>query len=84
VPHDTPDWNLSQTSPVFTAQFDGKQRNLLVVSGKDGRLRIVDRDTSEVLGDLAVSKQENGDKPTTGTTRLPRTARWARMEQQRL
>jgi alcohol dehydrogenase (cytochrome c) len=67
VPHDTHDWDLSQTSPILTAKFEGKQRDLLIVSGKDGRLRIVDRDTSEILSDLAVSKQENGDKSATET-----------------
>jgi alcohol dehydrogenase (cytochrome c) len=65
--HDTHDWDLSQTSPVLTAEFGGKNRNLLIVSGKDGRLRIVDRDTSEVLSDLAISKQENADKPASTT-----------------
>jgi alcohol dehydrogenase (cytochrome c) len=65
VPHDTHDWDLSQTSPLLTATVDGKKRDLVIVSGKDGRLRIVDRDTSDVLHDLVVSKQENADKPAT-------------------
>ncbi len=38
-----------------------------MVSGKDGRIRAVDRDTSEILYDLAISKQENGDKPASVT-----------------
>ncbi len=63
VPHDTHDWDLSQTSPVIDTKIDGKPRRLLIVSGKDGRLRAVDRDTSEVLYDLVISKQENADKP---------------------
>ena len=65
VPHDVRDWDLSQTSPLFTADFQGKPRNIVVVSAKDGRLRLVDRDTHEVLSDLAISKQENGDAPVT-------------------
>jgi alcohol dehydrogenase (cytochrome c) len=65
--HDTHDWDLSQTSPLLTAEFSGKKRNLVIVSGKDGRLRIVDRDTSEVLSDVAISKQENADKPAATT-----------------
>lgn len=67
VPHDTHDWDLSQTSPLLSATIDGKTRNLLIVSGKDGRLRGVDRDTSEVLYDLVISKQENADKPASET-----------------
>jgi alcohol dehydrogenase (cytochrome c) len=65
--HDTHDWDLSQTSPLLSAKIDGKLRNLVFVSGKDGRLRIVDRDTSEVLYDLVISKQENADKPSAET-----------------
>jgi alcohol dehydrogenase (cytochrome c) len=65
VPHDVRDWDLSQTSPLLTADFQGKPRNIVVVSAKDGRLRLVDRDTHEVLSDLAISKQENGDAPVT-------------------
>jgi alcohol dehydrogenase (cytochrome c) len=65
VPHDTHDWDLDQTSPLINAKIDGKPRALVIVSGKDGRLRIVDRATSEVLHDIAISKQENADKPAT-------------------
>jgi len=65
VPHDTHDWDLTQASPLLTANSKGKVRNLVVASGKDGRLRIVDRDTHTVLYDLAISKQENGSKPLT-------------------
>jgi alcohol dehydrogenase (cytochrome c) len=65
VPHDVHDWDLSQTSPLLTADFRGKLRNIVVVSGKDGRLRLADRDSREILADLAISKQENGDAPVT-------------------
>ena len=65
VPHDTHDWDLSQVSPLVTADVQGKARNMIVVSGKDGRLRLVDRDTQEVMHDIALSKQENGAVPLT-------------------
>ncbi len=61
VPHDIRDWDLTQTSPLITADFHGQSRKLVVVSAKDGRLRLVDRDSHEVLTDLAISKQENTD-----------------------
>jgi alcohol dehydrogenase (cytochrome c) len=67
VAHDTHDWDLSQTGPLLSTKVKGEQRNIILVSGKDGRLRGVDRDTSEVLYDLAISKQENGDTEA-GTT----------------
>jgi alcohol dehydrogenase (cytochrome c) len=59
VPHDTHDWDLTQTSPLMRAESNGKMRNLVVVSGKDGRQRLVDRDSREILFDVAVAKQEN-------------------------
>ncbi len=65
VPHDVRDWDLSQTSPLVTIEIGGKTRNLVVVSGKDGRLRLVDRDSHEVLHDIALSKQENTETPVT-------------------
>jgi len=65
VAHDERDWDLSQTSPLVTAEIDGKAHNLIVVSGKDGRLRLVDRDTHDVLHDIALSKQENVEAPVT-------------------
>ncbi|MCW2283491.1 alcohol dehydrogenase (cytochrome c) [Rhodoblastus acidophilus] len=67
VPHDTHDWDLSQTSPLVSASIDGKARHLVIVSGKDGRLRGVDRESSEILYDLVISKQENADKPAAAT-----------------
>ena len=65
VPHDTHDWDLTQVSPLVTADVQGKSRNMIVVSGKDGRLRLVDRDTHEVMHDIPLAKQENGEAPVT-------------------
>jgi alcohol dehydrogenase (cytochrome c) len=67
VPHDTHDWDLTQAGPLLQANVQGKSRNLIVVSGKDGRLRAVDRDSSEVLYDIPISKQENADQHATAT-----------------
>jgi len=61
VAHDTHDWDLSQTSPLVEANVKGKQRDIVIVSGKDGRLRIVDRVTPEVLYDVTISQQENAE-----------------------
>jgi alcohol dehydrogenase (cytochrome c) len=42
-------------------------RDIVIVSGKDGRLRAVDRESGETFYDLAISRQENGDKPAAAT-----------------
>jgi alcohol dehydrogenase (cytochrome c) len=71
--HDTHDWDLDQTGPLLRVTIKGKPRDILMISGKDGRLRAVDRATSEVLYDLAISKQENAeaDASTTPTHICP-------------
>jgi alcohol dehydrogenase (cytochrome c) len=67
VPHDTHDWDLTQTGPLLRADVKGKSRDIILVSGKDGHLRAVDRNSSEILYDLAISRQENTDKAATAT-----------------
>lgn len=65
VPHDIRDWDLSQTSPLITIEQNGTSKKVVAVSGKDGRLRLVDRDTHDILYDVALAKQENTDVPPT-------------------
>jgi len=67
VAHDTHDWDLTQTGPLLRANVRGKLRNIVLVSGKDGRLRAVDRDSSDVLYDVPISKQQNAGTHTTET-----------------
>ncbi len=67
TPHDTHDWDLTQTSPLLRANVNGKLRDIVMVSGKDGYLRAVDRDSSEVLYQLAISRQEGADNVATVT-----------------
>jgi alcohol dehydrogenase (cytochrome c) len=61
VAHDMHDWDLSQVSPIFRASVDGKQRNLMTVSGKDGLLRMLDRDTRELLYEMPITTRQNAD-----------------------
>lgn len=65
VPHDTHDWDLTQVSPLFSAEVKGKARDLVTVAGKDGLLRVLDRQTREHLWEVAVSRRENVDVPLT-------------------
>jgi len=61
-PNDANDRDLSQVSPLFSATVKGKPRNLLTVSGKDGLLRMVDRDSHDVLYELAITTRTDFDK----------------------
>ena len=65
APNDANDRDLSQVSPLFSAKVKGKPRNLLAVSGKDGLLRMLDRDTQEVLYELPITTRTDFDKVPT-------------------
>src|SRR6266851_1945633 len=61
-PNDANDRDLSQVSPLFSATVKGKPRDLLTVSGKDGLLRMLDRDSHDVLCELPITTRTNFDK----------------------
>jgi alcohol dehydrogenase (cytochrome c) len=73
VPFDQHDSDLSQVSPIFSGTVGGKSRKLLTVSGKDGMLRMLDRDTHETLFELPITTRTNVDvEPTVeGVHRCP-------------
>src|SRR5215467_4153189 len=71
VASDMHDWDLSQVSPIFRASANGKTRNLMTVTGKDGMLRMLDRDTHEVLYEMPITTRENADaEPSVGGTHI--------------
>jgi alcohol dehydrogenase (cytochrome c) len=59
VANDMHDWDLSQVSPIFGSSIDGKHRNLMAVSGKDGLLRMLDRDSHELLYEIPITTRRN-------------------------
>src|SRR4029453_16126332 len=61
-PSDANDRDLSQVSPILSASVKGKRRNLVTVTGKDGLLRMVDRDTHEVLYEAPITTLKDHDK----------------------
>jgi alcohol dehydrogenase (cytochrome c) len=65
APNDANDRDLSQVSPLFSATVRGKPRNLLTVAGKDGLLRMIDRDTHEQLYELPITTRTDFDKVPT-------------------
>jgi PQQ-dependent dehydrogenase (methanol/ethanol family) len=59
--HDTHDWDLPVTSPLFTATVSGAQRELVTLGGKDGILRLVDRNSREQLYAMPVTTRSNAE-----------------------
>jgi len=73
VPADDHDWDLTQVSPLYRTQVNGEQRDLIATVGKDGILRVIDRDSHERLFETPVTTIENAEAPVTteGTRACP-------------
>jgi len=65
VPDDDHDRDLSQVSPLFDATIGGKKRKLISVAGKDGLLRVVDRETHDQLYEVEITSRTDWDKSPT-------------------
>ena len=63
VPHDVRDYDLTHVAPVFTMQLRGAPHTLIGLTGKDGLLRVVDRDTRKVLYSVPFTTRENAEGP---------------------
>ena len=64
-PADVHDRDLSQVSPLFSAPVDGRSRELMAISGKDGLLRVLDRVSHEQLYQKAITTRTGWDSPPT-------------------
>jgi alcohol dehydrogenase (cytochrome c) len=61
VPHDVHDYDLTHTQPVIKT----KSRTLIVTTGKNGLMRVVDSHTHEVVYSKSFTTLLNTDAPTT-------------------
>ena len=73
IANDDKDWDVTQVSPILETQIAGKTRNVIVASGKDGIVRVLDRDTHKELHQTAIGTRVNADQPITreGTRYCP-------------
>ncbi len=65
--HDTHDYDTTQVSPLFESTVGGKKRKLVAVSGKDGLMHVLDRETKEHLYEVPVTKRLNVEVPLKST-----------------
>lgn len=63
IPHDVHDYDITHVSPIFKS----KSRTAIATSGKDGMLRVVDRDTHEILYAVPTTTRINADAPASLT-----------------
>lgn len=68
IPHDVHDYDVTHVAPVFKARIGGATRNVIASTGKDGLLRLLDRDSKDVLYSVPFTNRMNVDAPITTTT----------------
>lgn len=67
VPSDYHDWDVTQVSPLIRTTAGGRERELVIVTGKDGLLHAIDRQSRERLYRTEVTTRRNVDAPLTRT-----------------
>ena len=63
IAHDDKDWDMTQVSPIIDTQLGGKPRKVVIEGGKDGVVRVLDRDTHKVLHETPIGTRLNADQP---------------------
>ena len=73
VPTDNHDWDLTHASPLYRVTVGGRERQMLGTVGKDGVLRVIDRDSQARVFETPVTTLENTTAPVTpaGTRACP-------------
>ena len=67
VPHDVHDYDVSHVAPVFKTKINGSTRNVIASTGKDGLLRLLDRDSKDVIYSVPFTNRSNVEAPITRT-----------------
>jgi alcohol dehydrogenase (cytochrome c) len=67
VPHDVHDYDVSHVAPVFKTTIGGATRNVIASTGKDGLLRLLDRDSKDIIYSVPFTNRVNAEAPVTTT-----------------
>jgi alcohol dehydrogenase (cytochrome c) len=67
VPHDVHDYDTSHVAPLFKTTINGSTRNVIASTGKDGVLRLLDRDSKEIIYSVPFTNRVNVEVPLTTT-----------------
>jgi alcohol dehydrogenase (cytochrome c) len=65
TPHDVHDYDLTHVSPMFKMASNGSTRNVIASTGKDGILRVLDRDSNDILYSVPFTNRVNADAAVT-------------------
>jgi alcohol dehydrogenase (cytochrome c) len=67
IPHDVHDYDVSHVAPVFKTAINGSTRNVIASTGKDGLLRLLDRDSKDLIYSVPFTNRMNVEAPVTTT-----------------
>src|SRR6266481_4542645 len=67
VPHDVHDYDVSHVAPVFRTTINGSTRNVIASTGKDGLLRLLDRDSKDMIYSVPFTNRVLAEAPVTTT-----------------
>jgi alcohol dehydrogenase (cytochrome c) len=67
IPHDVHDWDVSHVAPMFRTKINGAPRDVIVSTGKDGVLRLLDRDSKALIYSVPFTSRVNVEVPITTT-----------------
>ena len=63
VPHDVHDYDVSHVAPVFRTTVNGSMHNVIASTGKDGLLRLLDRDSKDIIYSVPFTNRLNVEAP---------------------
>jgi alcohol dehydrogenase (cytochrome c) len=67
IPHDVHDYDVTHVAPVFKATISGSTRDVIASTGKDGLLRLLDRDSKDTIYSVPFTNRVNAEAPITRT-----------------
>jgi alcohol dehydrogenase (cytochrome c) len=67
IPHDVHDYDVTHVGPILKTAIDGSTRNVVASSGKDGMLRLLDRDSTDILYSVPFTNRVNTEAALTTT-----------------
>ena len=67
IPHDVHDYDVTHVGPIFKTVNSGSTRNVVASTGKDGMLRLTDRDSKDILYSVPFTNRSNAEAAVTTT-----------------
>src|SRR5260370_41110488 len=67
ISHDVHDYDVTHVSPIFKTTISGSTRNAVASTGKDGMLRVLDRDSAEIVHSVPFTTPLNAEAPVSTT-----------------